>query len=124
TKGGAGQYFTPRPLIRAMVEVMRPQPGDTICDPACGTGGFLLAAHDYVVRNNPILSGEEKKHLKLKALRGTDVVDGVTRPGCTGSDRRTARPSHRCGRMTRCARTLGNATTWSSPTLPSAASRA
>ena len=42
-KGGAGQYFTPRPLIRAIVDVMQPQPGETICDPACGTGGFLLA---------------------------------------------------------------------------------
>ena len=48
TKSGAGQYFTPRPLIQAIVEVIRPQPGETICDPACGTGGFLLAAHQYV----------------------------------------------------------------------------
>ena len=47
-KGGAGQYFTPRPLIAAMVDVMRPEPEMTICDPACGTGGFLLAAHDYM----------------------------------------------------------------------------
>src|SRR5437870_5976651 len=43
-KGGAGQYFTPRPLIEAIVDVMRPPPGQTIHDPACGTGGFLLAA--------------------------------------------------------------------------------
>ena len=48
TKSGAGQYFTPRPLIQAMVDVMAPKPRETICDPACGTGGFLLAAHDYV----------------------------------------------------------------------------
>jgi len=44
-KGGAGQYFTPRALIAAIVDVMRPEPGKTICDPACGTGGFLLAAY-------------------------------------------------------------------------------
>src|SRR5438876_10422907 len=43
-KGGAGQYFTPRPLIAAMVDVVAPQPGQAVCDPACGTGGFLLAA--------------------------------------------------------------------------------
>ena len=59
-KGGAGQYFTPRPLIQAMVEVVRPRPGQTICDPACGTGGFLLAAHDYIVRNNSNLDKDQK----------------------------------------------------------------
>ena len=47
TKSGAGQYFTPRPLIQAMVDVIQPKPKETLCDPACGTGGFLLAAHDY-----------------------------------------------------------------------------
>ena len=46
---GAGQYFTPRELIKAIVDVMRPTPEDTVCDPAAGTGGFLLAAHKYVV---------------------------------------------------------------------------
>jgi len=50
-KSGAGQYFTPRPLIKAMVEVIRPEPGMTICDPACGTGGFLLAAYDFITKN-------------------------------------------------------------------------
>ena len=49
-KGGAGQYFTPRPLIAAMVDAIAPQPGQTICDPACGTGGFLLAALEQFVR--------------------------------------------------------------------------
>ncbi len=53
-KGDAGQYFTPRPLIAARVEVMAPQPGQTICDPACGTGGFLLAAHDYLVKHRQL----------------------------------------------------------------------
>ena len=47
---GAGQYFTPRELIRAVVDCVQPGPNDTVCDPAAGTGGFLLAAHDFVVR--------------------------------------------------------------------------
>src|SRR5512135_3185498 len=54
TKSGAGQYFTPRPLIKAIVDVMRPVPDRTICDPAAGTGGFLLAAHDYIANNYPL----------------------------------------------------------------------
>lgn len=72
TKAGAGQYFTPRPLIRAMVEVMRPTPEITITDPACGTGGFLLAAYDYMRKQT-----DDK--LKLKALKedklsGNDIT--------------------------------------------------
>jgi type I restriction enzyme M protein len=79
-KTGAGQYFTPRPLIRAIVDVMRPQPGMTICDPACGTGGFLLAAHDYIADPNHYhLNEEQKKHLKFSALRGVELVDQVAR---------------------------------------------
>src|SRR5689334_14088653 len=46
-RGGAGQYFTPRPVIRAIVEVMRPEPTMRIDDPACGSGGFLIAAHAW-----------------------------------------------------------------------------
>ena len=78
TKSGAGQYFTPRPLINAMVEVMKPKPGETICDPACGTGGFLLAAHDYIAKNYQ-LDKSQKKHLKYDTFQGTDIVDGVAR---------------------------------------------
>jgi len=78
-KGGAGQYFTPRPLIRAIVDVMRPAPGEAICDPACGTGGFLLAAHDYVANHNPNLDSDQKHHLRMEALRGVDIVDAVVR---------------------------------------------
>ena len=63
TKSGAGQYFTPRPLIKAIVDVMRPRPGQTICDPACGTGGFLLAAHDYIAKNNQ-LDRDQWQHLQ------------------------------------------------------------
>jgi type I restriction enzyme M protein len=79
TKGGAGQYFTPRALIRAMVDVMCPAPGETICDPAYGTGGFLLAAHDYIVSHYPKLDKDQKRHLKLEALHGVEIVDNVTR---------------------------------------------
>jgi type I restriction enzyme M protein len=50
------------------VDVVRPAPGETICDPACGTGGFLLAAHDYIVQANPTLDKDQKKHLKLSAF--------------------------------------------------------
>ncbi|MGH3086911.1 MAG: HsdM family class I SAM-dependent methyltransferase, partial [Rubrobacteraceae bacterium] len=74
----AGQYFTPRALIRAIVEVTRPKPADKICDPASGTGGFLLAAHDYVQENHP-LDRDQKRFLKNEALRGYDIVDGVVR---------------------------------------------
>src|SRR5438046_10514020 len=72
-KSGAGQYFTPRPLIRAIVDVMRPGPGQTICDPACGTGGFLLAAHDYVA-NHYALDKDQQRHLKLEAAHAWAIV--------------------------------------------------
>jgi len=77
-KGGAGQYFTPRPLIQAIVDCMAPRPGETICDPACGTGGFLLAAHDFVV-NNHDLDRDQLKALKSGSLFGFEIVDSVTR---------------------------------------------
>jgi type I restriction enzyme M protein len=79
TKSGAGQYFTFRPLIQAIVDVIRPRPSEAICDPACGTGGFLLAAHDYIARRYPNLDQDQKKHLKLKALHGVELVGAVTR---------------------------------------------
>lgn len=81
TKSGAGQYFTPRPVIRAIVQCIRPQPGETIYDPACGTGGFLLAAHEYIVEQNPDLTDKQKKHLRLEAFHGVELVDDVTRLG-------------------------------------------
>jgi len=77
-KSGAGQYFTPRPIIKAMIEVMQPKPGMTICDPACGTGGFFLAAHDYISQNYS-LDKEQEKFLKFSTFRGTDIVDSVVR---------------------------------------------
>ncbi len=78
TKTGAGQYFTPRPLIRAIVDLMRPAPGQTICDPACGTGGFLLIAHEYISHHYE-MDSDQKRHLRFDALRGFDIVDSVTR---------------------------------------------
>ena len=78
-KSGAGQYFTPRPLIRAIVEVMRPEPGMRICDPACGTGGFLLAAHEWIARNYPYLDPDEKRQLRYEALHGWEIVDNTAR---------------------------------------------
>ena len=77
-KGGAGQYFTPRPLIAAMVDVVAPQPGQAICDPACGTGGFLLAAHDYLAKHYQ-LDRAQKKKLNSGTFFGIELVDSVTR---------------------------------------------
>ena len=72
SKAGAGQYFTPRPLIRAMVEVMKPTPEMTVCDPACGTGGFLLAAYDYMRAQTN--DKEKIKDLKENKFFGTDIT--------------------------------------------------
>ena len=77
-KGGAGQYFTPRPLIQAIVDCIQPRPGEVVMDPACGTGGFLLAAHDYIA-NHYTLDRDQKRHLRYEALRGVELVDGVSR---------------------------------------------
>jgi type I restriction enzyme M protein len=77
-KSGAGQYFTPRALIKAIIEVMRPEPGTRICDPACGTGGFLLAAHEWIARNH-LLDPDEKHYLRYEALRGWEIVDNTAR---------------------------------------------
>lgn len=79
-KGGAGQYFTPRALIEAIVDVMHPGPGQTIHDPACGTGGFLLKANVYISDPKHYqLDKDQKKHLKFDALSGTEIVDATAR---------------------------------------------
>jgi type I restriction enzyme M protein len=78
-KGGAGQYFTPRPLIAGIVDVIVPKPKETICDPACGTGGFILAAHDYMVDHNPLMTAEEKRKLQGNTFKGIEMVQGVAR---------------------------------------------
>src|SRR5438445_5730416 len=78
-KSGAGQYFTPRTLIRGIVDVMQPQPGMTICDPACGTGGFLLAAYESIVKITQFLDPEQREHLRFHALKGWEIVDNTAR---------------------------------------------
>ena len=78
TKSGAGQYFTPRPLIKAMVECLLPEPMKTIADPACGTGGFFLAAYDWIT-DNLDLDKEQKKFLKYETLFGNEIVTGIRR---------------------------------------------
>ena len=78
-KSGAGQYFTPRELIRAIVDVMRPETGMSIADPACGTGGFLLAASDFIQKNFGPLDRDQAEHLRHDALHGTEIVDNTAR---------------------------------------------
>ncbi|CAH1002261.1 putative type I restriction enzymeP M protein [Neolewinella maritima] len=78
TKSGAGQYFTPRPLIRAMVACLQPEPMKTIIDPACGTGGFFLAAYDFVVREHK-LDRAEKQFLKNDTFYGNEIVASTRR---------------------------------------------
>lgn len=80
TKSGAGQYFTPRALIRAMVECVRPEPMRTIADPACGTGGFFLAAYDFIANPaNYSLTRDQKEFLKYKTFFGNEIVANTRR---------------------------------------------
>jgi type I restriction enzyme M protein len=93
TKSGAGQYFTPRALIQAMVACMRLQPGKTIADPACGTGGFFLAAHEWLTGTGawikqhgdwlgfeaPRLNTHQKQFLRDRAFHGNEIVPGTRR---------------------------------------------
>ena len=78
TKSGAGQYFTPRALIQAMVECLRPEPMKTIVDPACGTGGFFLAAQHYISKKYP-LDRDQKEFLKNETFRGWEIVRNTYR---------------------------------------------
>jgi type I restriction enzyme M protein len=79
-KSGAGQYFTPRPLIQGIVEAVQPEPDQTICDPACGTGGFFLASHDYITDpENYQLDKQQKQFLQHDAFKGWEIVDNTAR---------------------------------------------
>lgn len=80
TKSGAGQYFTPRELIAAMVECVRPEPMKTIADPACGTGGFFLGAYDFLTNpENYQLDQDEAKFLKNETFHGNEIVANTRR---------------------------------------------
>ena len=80
-KKGAGQYFTPRVLIQAIVRCMRPDPrvraDFTICDPACGTGGFLVAAYEWLMTQTKggALDRDLAKRIKKNAYRGQELVE-------------------------------------------------
>lgn len=70
SKSGAGQYFTPRSLIKAIVDVVDPKITETVADPCCGTGGFLLAAYDHMKTQSK--EAEKQKFLKNDAFFGAD----------------------------------------------------
>lgn len=77
-KSGAGQFFTPRPLIQAMVECLKPEPMKTIVDPSCGSGGFFLAAQRYIAKHYA-LDREQKEFLKSSTFRGWEIVRSTYR---------------------------------------------
>jgi len=78
-KSGAGQYFTPRVLIHAIVNVVQPTVKDTVCDPACGTGGFLLVAYEHAVESQTSFTPDEAAHLRDSFVHGVELVDGTAR---------------------------------------------
>jgi len=79
TKSGAGQYFTPRALIEAMVACVRPEPMKTIADPACGTGGFFLGAYNWLTRPEARLNKAQKEFLRDRTFHGNEIVPNTRR---------------------------------------------
>jgi type I restriction enzyme M protein len=103
TKSGAGQYFTPRALIKAIIDVMQPRPGERIADPACGTGGFLLAAFDYITDTYE-LDRDQKKFLRDPSAVGdrdrrqhSAAVRDESLPAQHRLPRSRGRSADRCG---------------------------
>ena len=78
-KSGAGQYFTPRVLIHAIVDAIQPTVKDTVCDPACGTGGFLLVAYEHASQSAKSLTPDQAVHLRDSFVHGIELVDGTAR---------------------------------------------
>ena len=82
TKSGAGKYFTPRPLIKTMVECIRSKPNKTMADPTCGTGGFFLAFYNFISEHyKNSLDKEQKEFLRKKTFKGWDIVPNTVRLG-------------------------------------------
>ncbi|MGJ0492689.1 N-6 DNA methylase [Methylobacter sp.] len=79
TKSGAGQYFTPRALIEAIVACVQPEPMKTIADPACGTGGFFLGAYNWLTRPGARLDKRQKEFLRDKTFHGNEIVPNTRR---------------------------------------------
>lgn len=79
TKSGAGQYFTPRPVVDAIVQCIRPVTGEVVYDPACGTAGFLISAHKYMRDQMNEPTADQLRFLRLEAVRGAELVTEVTR---------------------------------------------
>jgi type I restriction enzyme M protein len=79
TKSGAGQYFTPRAVIEAMVACVRPEPMKTIADPACGTGGFFLGAYNWLTRPGAELNRKQKEFLRDQTFHGNEIVPNTRR---------------------------------------------
>ena len=79
TKSGAGQYFTPRVLIDAIVACVRPEPMKTIADPACGTGGFFLGAYQWLTRPGQALNPRQKAFLRSQTFFGNEIVPNTRR---------------------------------------------
>jgi type I restriction enzyme M protein len=77
TKSGAGQYFTPRALIQAMVECVQPEPKKTVADPACGTGGFFLGVHEWLNRQK--LNKAQAQFLRHRTFYGNEIVPSTRR---------------------------------------------
>jgi type I restriction enzyme M protein len=78
-KSGAGQYFTPRALIQAIVDCVNPTARDRVVDPAAGTGGFLLVAHEHAARDAETLTPDGRNHLREGFVHGVELVDGTAR---------------------------------------------
>ena len=79
TKSGAGQYFTPRALISAMVRCVRPEVGKTVADPCCGSGGFLLATKAFIEKSGKMMTSEQKKFMKFQMFSGWEIVPSTYR---------------------------------------------